>query len=347
MNNIATSFKFELNVDEQILSENFKMFCFCSQFITRNFDPNCNGFLLFDYEIIKTSYQLLIYNLIKTATDKKNIILDNYNIIIRPVVQEEDAFYDIYIDYGEYHDIKNSEGNIIEDCCDFKLDIFLKKTDNIINIGTDLTKQNTENEPIINNIYLFRPQIFSAFLSCHSGNYFFKHEDNNKDINCCCSSLSIEFIHKNNGSVNYPKFSDVFQNEQIIHNYCCNFFKNNNLDIDNILHTKFDNIQVISNIINENNDVSSNTFILKILEKYNYTFEKLYRSLFPGVYNEPNNEIKHYDIYENTDTSIDDINMVFNHKCIGMQTITINTRNIISEITEYMKINDIYYIIIS
>jgi hypothetical protein len=353
MNNLTTAIKYKINVNEKDASENIKMFNFCSQYMIEHFDSNANGFVLFDYEVFKTPHQLLIYNLIKSATDKHNIDLDNYHIIIRPSIERGRTYYDMCIGYGEYHNIITPEGNIINDCGNFQMDLFFNELDDIINIGTNLTKKNTENEPIINKLVLFRPQLFSAFINNHSGTYYFKQLNNITEHNFSLGlvKFGIDFIDKSNGIVNYPKFSEIFQNEDSLHDYYYkyyNFEVNNDLFINNVLNTKLDSVEVIADIIELNiHSCSTNTDLKNILEKYNYTFEKLYRSMYPGVYNEPDNEIIHYKMDEGTGVVVEDINLVFNHKCIGFQTMTENTRKIISEIHDYMKNNGLYNIVIT
>ena len=349
MNNITTCNNYSFNNYKEIVSNNMKLFC-----IALNQQSNSNGFYILD-DNFKTPQHQIIYYLIKSVTDSKSISMEDYNIVLRGCVKDTRVNYDMYIDYGENHDMKTTDGNTIQGFVnDFQMMLYFNDNENNIIIGTDLDKNNIDNEPIINEITFFRPQMMSSFTNCHIGSFILtinnKIEKNMLKENNFF--ISVDFIKKNIGIIeNYPIISNVFENENELYktyDILYPFYKNKELFVNNITETRLDGIEFNNIIINEKKIYASdnNTFLNLLLKKNNYTFEKLYKSMFPGVYSNEKFVIEHYsENYSDSDIPIEDINCNFeNCKCIGYQNIPKETRNIIFKINEYMKFYDISYL---
>jgi hypothetical protein len=353
MDNITTCVKYNFNDSEEIISNNMKLYCTALNVGLSNF--HSNGFSILDNNF-KTPQHELLYYLIKSVFDNKfNISIDNYKIIIRTTTESGRSYYDIDFDYGENHDVKTSEGNIINTCVsEFQMDIYFNNSDdNIITIGTNMNKDIKDNEPNIDEIIIFRPQMFSSFTNHHMGTYYFNEINTNIDyLEKGLFKLCVDIINKNTEIVgNYPNISDVFENESDIYKVYDGlypFFKNKELFVNNVIDTRLENLEFNIDIMNEKIiSISKNVYLKTILKKYDYTFEKLYKSMFPGVYSSENFEITYYDkIYENIDfMDHSDININDeNRKCAGYQVIPVETKNIILLINNYMKLINVNYI---
>jgi len=354
MNKITSFVKHNFNIDEEIISNNMTLFSIAIGKAIYKIDRNANGYLILDIDNFNTPQHALIYNLIKSIADKHNLHLDDYFMVMRSCIKYGRDCYDMCSGYGEYHDIINQTGEIVNDCCDFRADIYYNNSDDVITIGTDLNKNNTETIPKINEITLIRPRKMSAFIGSHYGSYYLTDSHYlNKDKDIMGSAIyktTIEFFNKSNGKLNYnyPNFSDIVEDEKELYTYYESYYpflKNKEKFVNNTKDTTIEDIELVANTLSKNNQSSSgNVFIRNLLDSHNYTFETLYKSMYPGEYPDENFEINHYDkcYANNANTRVEDINQQFHHKCIGYQTVPAETREIISELCNYMKTNNFY-----
>jgi hypothetical protein len=349
---MKTSFvKHDFNINEEIISNNMILFTTAIGKLIDNVDKHANGFLMLDIDNFNTPQHALIYNLIKSVTDKQNINLDDYFMVMRSCIKYGRDCFDMYADYGEYHDIITPSGTTVRDCCEFSADIYFNDSDDVITIATDLNKNNTDTIPQINEITLIRPRKMSALIGSHRGFYYLTDPD-------CCSRIkdgsryetTIEFFNKKTGKLlnSYPNFSDVVKDETELYAMYERYYpfsKNKEKFVNNTEDITIEGIELVANTISNNSlSSSADVFLRNLLDSYHYTFETFYKSLYPGEYTEENFEIKHYDECFANDacTPIKDINNRFRHKCVGNQTVPVHTREIILEMCNYMKTNHYY-----
>ena len=110
MNNLTTTtVKYLFNIDNDIICNN--MICFTESFISaiENIYNNCNGFTILDSDNIKTPQHSLIYNFVLSVTNKYNINLDDYYMIMRSSIKNNNMNFDLCTGFGEYHDIIKSK----------------------------------------------------------------------------------------------------------------------------------------------------------------------------------------------------------------------------------------------
>lgn len=354
MENITLCTKYQLNVNEKIISNNMKLFCNALDVGLDKY--NSNGWCILDNNF-KIPQHALIYTFVKSVLDKQNKLIDDYKIILTSCIRSGRKYYDHSMYYGEYHDFHKS-GNCINDIVnDFQMFIFFNNDDEIVKLTTDLNKTIVENEPIINEICIFRPQLFTSLIGCHIGTYYLKEEtdtDVHSVFNNSLFSVNLEFVNKNDHfdcEFNYPNLSDVFEDEEELYKIYDNLYPfsiNKELFVTDIINTSINDLTCISyNITEELISISDNLFFKEILEKYGYTFEKLYKSMFPGEYTSENFIIEHYpDVYDDDSIVLEtDINIkIPGLKCSGFITVPSDTKKIFLEINDYMKINKINYI---
>lgn len=346
MNKITSFVKHEFNINEEIISNN--MILFAS--VMNKIGKYTNGYLMLDVDNFNTPQHALIYNLISSVTDKHDINLDDYYIVMRSRANYGRDYFDMYSGYGEYHDIITPDGTIISDCCDFRAQIYYNNWENGIIIGTDLNKNNKETITKINEITLIRPRMMSMFVGSHFGEFAFTDSDHiSKDkLMGGFYSTTLEFFNKCRGklNVNYSNFSAIEDEEELYkyyENYHC--FKNKERFVNNSIDTKLENIELVANtqpLITQSS--YDNDFVRNLLDSRNYTFETLYKSLYPGEYPDENFEIKHYDkcYSAKATTLIENINQKNHDKCVGYQTVPAQTKEIISELCNYMEKNNVY-----
>jgi len=155
---------------------------------------------------------------------------------------------------------------------------------------------------------------------------------NNTNERLCI--INIEFINKNNGRLNYPNLSDVIKDEEEFYKY----------KLDNTYYSAFlnnmpiENIKIKSEILDKNIiSCSTNNYIKQLLEERGYTFDRLYKSMYTGVYKEEGFKIEYNEMNNMNKESINTGN-----RCIGVQVVPIETRKIFAELQNYM-INNGYY----
>ena len=357
MENIKICTKYILNVNESIISNNMKLFCLALDKALTTYDSD--GFVILDNNF-KIPHHALIYNFAKSVLDKKKISIDDYKIILRASSKTGKQYYDLCLGYGEYHEIqKSNDITTVEPIGDFHMYVNFNNCDDILTLSTDLNKTILDDEPNMNEINIFRPPAFSSLTTHHMGTYYLK-EVKETDINIDnllkngLFKVSLEFVNKNSDFeclFDYPNFSDIFENEAELYDVYETIYPfsiNKNLFVTDIKNTSINDIRCISDKITEEVvSVSDNFDFKEILEKYDYTFEKLYKSLFPGEYCCENFIIEHYPSVYNDDSTTPDscINMKStNYKCCGPVTVPSDTNKIIKEINEYMKIHNIKYI---
>jgi hypothetical protein len=342
MNILNTAVKYGFNVNEDIISNNMIQFTLAINELTCEYDSNSNGFAILDLDNIKTPQEGVVYCIIKSLTDMYNIVLNDYNIIVRnsTVYVKE---YDLCSGYGEYHDINKSDGSIENDCSELQIEIYYNDTEDIMGISTDLTKDIEENYPKINEITFFRPRKLSALMNYHLAELYMV-ENENKAMNeirpGVLHKTAINFISKSRGKLNYPKLSEVITDEQQLYdkyaNNCKLFESNIELFVNNIANNTLEDIELIGNVIeNQRQSSSDNSYISNILETHNSSFEKLYKSLFPGSYDNEESRIDE----EGYKAERDDDNEM-SHKCVGQYKLSQNTKNILNDMHNYMKINN-------
>jgi hypothetical protein len=323
------SIKYELDIDEDDVCRYIKLFMEKVQRFGEN------GFFILDTNNFNIPQHEFIYNLVNSVLKKFKIDQDDYYMIMRCSDVGIKKPYDMCSGFGEKHKLTRSDGKTISDYGDLVLHIYFDDNDNILTLGTDLKKNNTDTKPQINEISLIRPRKLSAYLMHHSNNYFIRDTNNlDKRLYRIC----IEFVNKNIGKPNYPFLSDAISNEYILYGFNNNYtpFLNN---------ISIENIKINSNVLEKNEEsCSSNIYIKNKLDEHDYTFDRLYKSLYPGVYNEEGFEITHYDeVYTcNTGIKIEYINE--NNRCIGFQTVPIETKKIFIELRNYMINNNFYNI---
>jgi hypothetical protein len=345
MDTSSTIVKFLFNINEEIISNNMMLFTKCSDIMIDDFDKDSDGIAILDIENITTPQQGLIYNIIKSITDLHNIDLNEYHIVFRSSIKYGKEGYDLYSDYGELHNIIKSDGSIERDFGDFHIVINYNDSDNILNIMSDLTKDNREECPQINELTFFRPLKLSACMSTHYTTYYLTDEKYE------LYKTYIDFIKKNRGNVHYTDVSDIIKTEEQLYEEYDNgnsniFSEHKDFFVNNTIDQKLENIELIGSVLDKNSRSCTNdTIIRNILESYNYTFEKLYKSMYPCQYCDEG-----FDICDYSDCNIDhphvdtnDINVIHdNYACIGMKIVPEDTRKIIKEIANYMKLNNYY-----
>jgi len=353
MENITLCTEYLLNVNKTIISNNMKLFCMALDISL--FEYNSNGFVILDNNF-KIPQHALIYTFAKSVLDKHNKSIDDYKIILRGCVKKGKTHFDICMGYGEYHEIHKDDCTNVETISDFHMYINFNKCDDILTIATDLNKTVQADEPNIDEIYIYRPQAFSSFITYHMGTYYFTEEVNdiNNILNLGLFRVSLEFVNKNNDfecGCNYPNLSDIFENEEQLYKVYEGIYPfsiNKEQFVTDIKNTSINDIRCIPRKITENViSISDNLYIKEILDKYDYTFEKLYKSMFPGEYCCEKFTIEHYpSIYdEDSTTKESDINSKsLDYKCSGLMTVPSETKKIMIEINDYMKINNINYI---
>jgi len=353
MENITSCTEYLLNVNKTIVSNNMKLFCTAIDIALDKY--NSNGFVILDNNF-KIPQHALIYTFAKSVLDKNNESIDNYKIILRASVKKGKTYFDSCTGYGEYHEIHKDDCINVETICDFHMYINFNNCDDILTIATDLNKTIQDDEPNIDEIYIYRPQAFSSFMTYHIGTYYFNEELNgmNNILNNGLFRVSLEFVNKNNDfhcGCNYPNLSDIFENEEElykVYDFIYPFSSNKDQFVTDMKNTSINDIRCVPCKITETViSISDNLYIKEILDKYGYTFEKLYKSMFPGEYCRENFTIEHYpSIYdEDSTTKESDINVKsLDYKCIGLNTVPSETKNIMIEINDYMKIHNINYI---
>jgi hypothetical protein len=358
MESLTLCTKYKLNVNEKIISNNMKLFCIALDIGLNNY--NSNGFSILDKNF-KIPQHALIYTFAKAILDKQNKSMDDYKIILRACVKKGRKYFDMCMGYGEHHEIHESSNcSRIDVVNDFHIYINFNDNDDIVTVATDLNKTIVDNEPNINEICICLPQVFSSLMTQHIGTYYFKEDvsDTDPDItNLLQNSLfrvGLEFVSKNNDfecGCNYPNLSDVFENEEELYKLYDGIYPfsiNKTLFVTDIINTSINDIRCISyNITEEVISISNNVFFRELLEKYGYTFEKFYKSMFPAEYSSENFIIEHYpEVYDVDSTTPEtDINIKsLRHRCSGLITVPSNTKKIFLEINNYMKINNIKYI---
>jgi hypothetical protein len=324
------SIKYDVNVDEDEVCNYMKLFIEKIQRFGEN------GFLILDTNVFNIPQHEFIYNLVNSVLKNYKIDSDDYYMVMRCSDIGIKKHYDICSGFGEKHEIIRSDGKTVREYCDLVLHIYFNDNDNILSIGTDLKNNNSDKKPQINELSLFRPRKLSACLMHHANNYFIKDTNNLDQLDKRLYKVWIDFINKNNGKPTYPNLSDVISNEDDLYfNYSYYTPFLNNVPIENI--------KINSNILELNTEsCSSNNYIKNKLDDHDYTFDRLYKSMYPGVYKEEGFEIIHYDeVYtSNTGLKVDYINE--DNRCIGFQTVPIETRKIFIELRNYM-VNSGYY----
>jgi len=355
MENINLCTKYILDVNESILSNNMKLFCLSLNSALTKY--NSNGFVILDNSF-KIPHHALIYTFAKSFMDEKNKSIDDYKIILRACHKTGRKYFDSGFGYGEYHAIQKSNDIDVDSMlCDFLMFINFNNCDDIVTIATDLNKKILDNEPNINELYIFRSHPFTSLTGYHMGNYFFKEVNMISIDNLLINglySISLEFVNKNNDfytQYNYPNMSDIFKNEQElyeIYDKIYNFYTNKELFVTDVINMSINDITCIPKKIEETViSISDNLYFKELLERYNYTFEKLYKSMFPGEYSNENFIIEHYPevYYDDSTIPETDINIKSKyHRCSGLYTVPTDTKKILLEINEYIKMNEILYI---
>lgn len=313
------SVKYELNIDEDEVCRYIKLFMEKIQRFS------VNGFLILDANRFNIPQHEFIYNLANSILKKYKINSDDYYMVMRCSFVDIKKQYDMCSGFGEKHELMRSDGTTIIEDGDLVLKINFDNNDNILIIGTDLEKNNADTKPQIKEISLFRPRKLSACLMHHTNNYFM--QDTNK-LDERLYKIWIDFINKNNGKPNYPNLSDVVSNEEVLYDHDNYTPFLNNVPIENI--------EINSNILDNNIiSCSSNNNIKQLLDEHGYKFDRLYKSMYPGVYKEEGFKIE-YNEMNSTYKVISEQSINPDNKCIGCHVFPIETRKIITELRNYM-----------
>jgi hypothetical protein len=305
----------ESTIDKQILSNNMINFIE----ITSRYSYD-NGYMAFDYNNIELSQHKFLYDAIKNFLDKSEIQIDDYNIIIRSSTKLDNQYYDFSSGYGERYKIVGPDEETIDLLPNFEIIMFFNKLyeDDIIYIYTDLKNTNIELKPEINKITIRIPDNSSISAAQHGG-FFFRKDKKDLEIYDLTEKklffINIALIHKSYGKSDYSPLSGFIKN------------KNNLYNMEDAI--------VDVNMVDENvQSCSENFYIKDILENMNYSFERLYKTMYPGVYSEENCELLNYNpIYEN----IEPVNNHLNPNSIeGFHNFPPLTKKIFNILIDYM-----------
>jgi hypothetical protein len=296
-----------------------------------------DGYSLFDLNDIHSAEENIISRILVEMTKKNNIDINNYYIIIRATQEDYDIdICDMCAGYGEYHTFKDKNGNIKNDVGDFVIQIFVKEADDIITVTTDLIKNDsTLQEPKINEVTLHRGREMYSHIMEQGGSLLLKSAQTTSETNFGNDgqwSFTIQFHNKNDvqeGSFEYPNFKDVL--------ILKGEFLNNNerVQLENVIsNTKIENEVKLS---------CSNDLKIKSLIN-NYSFEMLYKSIFPANYKGDWDIRYKQNLINNTDERFAkkaDMNKDRERKLEGEYIVHYETKEIMNKLYEFMIMNDI------
>lgn len=299
--------------------------------------PESNGYSIFDLNDIQTAEENIISRILVEITKKNNIDISNYYAIIRATQEDYDLdLCDMCAGYGEYHTFKDKNNNIVEDVGDFVIQIFVREADDIMTVTTDLIKKDsTLQEPKINEVTLHRGREMYSHIMEQGGCLLLKTAETTSETNFGYDgqwSFTIQFHNKSDiqeGSLEYPKFKDALITKS-------DFLNNNErIQLENVISsTKIENNVKFS---------CSNDLKIKSLIN-NYSFELLYKSLFPGNYKGVWDIRPKPNLIKNTDerfAEMHNMNKDRERKLEGEYVVNYETKEIMNKLYEFMIMNDI------
>jgi hypothetical protein len=340
---------FQINFEEDNIKirNNFILYCTSLPLYLDMIDSNSNGYASLELNIEDTGcgFVSCLQSIIKDICAEVDLDSNEYHVLMR--VSTDFGSDDENIEYciGEYIDIEN-KNNTVSVLADYSIRININKTNEILNITTNLNHEDIkQNYPDIQHVIFLRPNIMNGYLTKHDGVYYNCKAEDMNDCKCKIQKgmhiFSFEFVKKSYGEILYPKLHEVLLDNCILDELHSGYFDNyEEIKPCCFCDTQHNTMNYKYNITMNNNLTScDNILIDSLLKKHDLTYQSFIHSLFPGIYEDALIPEENYD---------EDINCVHDgiFRCVGEFCIHDKIKNIMKQIIKCMIENNKYVFVL-